>query len=125
MRRAYNHNLSKEINEQLDRRAQIVRRERRFIALAAIIVIAFGILLGTSIKAFASSQNPAEYHKYYTSVRVESGDTLWTIADQYMTGCDMDKQSYIDEVCRLNGLTDGRIHSGDYIVVAYYSTELQ
>ncbi len=125
MRKVYNHNLSKEVNDQLNRRAQVVRRERRIIALAVILVIAFGILLGTSINAFASSKDSLEYHKYYTSIKVESGDTLWTIADHYMTGCDMDKQSYIEEVCQLNGLTDGQIHSGDYLIVAYYSTDLQ
>ena len=125
MGRVFNQNLSKEVNEQLNRRAQIVRRERRILALVVIMVIAIAILLGTGINAFASSKESLEYHKYYTSIQVESGDTLWSIADQYMTGCDMDKQSYIDEVCQLNHLSDGRIHSGDYLIVAYYSTDLQ
>lgn len=121
MGRVYNQNLSKEVNEQLNRRAQIVRRERRILALVAILAI----LLGTGINAFASSNDSAEYHKYYTSIQVENGDTLWSIADQYMTGCDMDKQSYIDEVCQLNHLSDDQIHSGDYLIVAYYSTDMQ
>ena len=125
MGRVYNQNLSKEVNEQLNRRAQIVRRERRILALVVIMVIAIAILLGTGINAFASSKESLEYHKYYTSIQVESGETLWSIADQYMTGCDMDKQSYIDEVCQLNHLSDGRIHSGDSVIVAYYSTDLQ
>ena len=40
MGRVYNQNLSKEVNEQLNRRAQIVRRERRILALVVIMVIA-------------------------------------------------------------------------------------
>ena len=125
MGRVYNQNLSKEVNEQLNRRAQIVRRERRILALVVIMVIAIAILLGTGINAFASSKESLEYHKYYTSIQVESGDTLWSIADQYMTGCDMDKQSYIDGVCQLSHLSDGRIHRGDYLIVADYCTDLQ
>jgi hypothetical protein len=50
---------------------------------------------------------------------------MWELADRYIEGYDIDKQTYIDEMCRLNHLEDGNIHSGDYLVVAYYSYDVQ
>jgi arginyl-tRNA synthetase len=42
-----------------------------------------------------------EVYKYYTSVEVASGDTLWTIADKYMGEGSFDKREYIEEVKQL------------------------
>jgi cell division protein YceG involved in septum cleavage len=122
--RAYNHKLSKEVNAQLSRRARTVHIQKRFIAIAGVLILSIMILLGTSIHAFASSQNEQKpVYKYYTSIQVEKGDTLWTIADEYIAGYPVDKTEYIMEVCELNQLQNDVIHAGEYIVVAQYSTE--
>lgn len=89
-----------------------------------IVIITAIILLGSSIHAFASSKENQPLHKYYTSVRVEAGDTLWKIAEEYKPSADSTK-SYIKEICKLNKIKSDDIHAGDYIVVAYYSTEIK
>lgn len=122
--RSYNNNLSAKVNAQLDKRSRTVHMQRRLIAIIAIIAVSVIILLGTSVNAFAvSGKNQQPVHKYYTSIQISSGDTVWDIADRYIAGYDVDKQAYIDEICELNHLQDGQIHSGDHLVVAYYSTE--
>lgn len=89
------------------------------------IILTFAIiLLGSSIHAFAGSKENQPLHKYYTSVRVESGDTLWNIAEQYKTE-DASTKAYVKELCKLNKICENEIHAGDYIVVAYYSTDLK
>lgn len=122
MSRIYNPNISHELNEILDRREEKVRLQKRMIAVIGILAISLIILLGSSICAFAGSRSAsAPVYKYYTSVRIEQGDTLWTIADTYISDYDIDKKEYLDEVCRMNHLRDGQVHRGDYIVVPYYS----
>ncbi|MCI5857460.1 MAG: LysM peptidoglycan-binding domain-containing protein [Agathobacter sp.] len=124
--RAYNDKLSEKVNSQLAKRERTVRFQKRFIAVAGILIISLVIILGTSIRAFASSHNEKkQIYKYYTSVEVESGDTLWSLADTYIDQYNINKSDYINEVCSLNQLQDGQIHAGQHIIVAYYSTELK
>lgn len=107
------------------RRAARVRYKRKLISWIVMAFIAFGIILFGSIHIFASSTDNRPFNKYYTSVRVQDGDTVWSIADRYIDDASVDKRDYVDEVCKLNNLTDGQIHSGDYIVVSYYSQDVK
>lgn len=124
--RKYNHKISERANQCLRKREAVVRRQRGLLAIAIILVVALGILLGSSINALASSEKDiSSYNKYYVSIRVESGDTLWTIADEYVEGFNLSKSDYIAEVCQINSISEDNIHAGDYIVVPYYSQDLK
>ena len=104
--RKYNHKISEKANESLRKREVAVRRQKGILAIAIIVVVALGILLGTSMNALASSDKDiASYNKYYVSIRVESGDTLWTIADEYVEGFNIEKSEYIEEVCQINAIS--------------------
>ena len=124
--RKYNDKISQRANERLRKREAVVRRQKGLLAIVVILIVAFGILLGTSINALASSEKDiASYNKYYVSIRIESGDTLWTIADEYVEGFNLSKSDYITEVCQINGISEDNIHAGDYIVVPYFSQEIK
>lgn len=125
--RKYNHKVSKRVNESLNKREAVVRRQKRVLAVCIIVIVSLGILLGTGINALASSKaDVASYNKYYKSVRIEAGDTLWTIADEYIADFNIDKEDYIAELCELNQICiEDTIHAGDYLVIAYYSQEVK
>ena len=124
--RKYNHKISAKANESLRKREAVVRKQRGLLAIAIILIISLGILLGTGIRAMASSEkNIASYNKYYVSIRVESGDTLWSIADEYIDGFNLSKNDYITEICQINQISENDIHAGDYIVVPYYSQDFK
>ena len=124
--RKYNDKISAKANESLRKREAVVRRQRSIFAIAIILVVTLGILLGSSINALASSDKDiSSYNKYYVSIRVESGDTLWTIADEYVEGFNITKADYIQEVCQINGISEDNIKAGDHIVVPYYSQEIK
>lgn len=106
------------------RRGQWFYKRPKMTAFFIILIAVLLILLGSSIRTFASSrldsQNGA-MQKYYTSIRIEPGDTLWKIADSYITP-EMSKKEFIREVCQLNHMgKDDILRSGDYIVVVYYT----
>ena len=127
--RTYNYKISERANKSLRslrKRKSVARMQKGILAISVVVLIAFGILLGTSINAFASSQKDiSSYNKYYTSIRIESGDTLWNIADKYIAEFHLSKSDYIAEVCELNGISENNIQAGDYIIVPYFSQEIK
>ena len=121
MKRTYNDKISLKANESLTRRAQKVQMEKRLIVVISIIVVSLGILLGSSISAFASAREKAQLHKYYTNVQLRQGDSLWKLAGEYAS-TDQSEQEFIDEVCEVNGISESNtLQSGQYLVVPYYS----
>lgn len=124
MSRQYNSNISKKANESLAKRAHIVRIEKTIITAIIIIVISLLILLGSSIHAFADSSSTIKMNKYYTSIRVEEGDSLWSIAEENIAGTEVDINDYISEIKSINNISNN-IKTGDYIVVSYFSPELK
>lgn len=88
------------------------------ISVAALVVVCF-LLTGT-IRTQAASTEPS--YKYYTSICIRKGDTLWSIANTYMSDGYHDIHEYIEEVCELNHIEDSEIHYGQYITVPYYVT---
>jgi hypothetical protein len=85
-------------------------------------LIGWGILLVTSYILFfgqSSSVQPAEatnasvtsaMSKNYTYVSVQSGDSLWGIAERYSTGGDI--RDFIQEIVALNNLQDSVVEAG-------------
>lgn len=57
-------------------------------------------------------RHPADHpiYKYYTTVTIEDGDTLWTLADAYMDDQYQNKREFITEVKQLNQIDENRIH---------------
>lgn len=126
MRHVYNEKIFRKANESLNRRAHKVMIQKRVIALAGILLVSLLILLGSSIRTFASSRNHQPLHKYYTSVQIENGDNLWKLADRYMVDGVYDRDDFIKETCDLNHLSDkDQLHAGDYLVIGYYSADNQ
>lgn len=123
MSRNYNPNVSERINKSLNRREAVIKREKKILSIIFILIVSTIILLSSSIHAFAQMNNNKPLNKYYTSIEVSEGDTLWNIADQYIGSSNIDKKEYIEEICELNSLNNGQIHAGNHIVIAYYSNE--
>lgn len=59
--------------------------------------------------------------KYYKSVIIEKGDTLWSIALQNIESDADDVHAYIKEVKKMNGLRDDTITAGMYLIIPCYS----
>lgn len=84
------------------------------------LTITCSILFGT-INAQAAPAEPS--YKYYTSIQVQQGDTLWDIADTYITDEYNDMNEYIREICSINHIDEDAIHAGQYLTIPYYSAE--
>ena len=102
------------------------RRQKKYPALLLLLLI-LGIpgtvLLSTRVQARAEERPKEPTYKYYTSIQVRSGDTLWEIAEKYRTEEYEDIPSYIEEVKEINHLTSSQITDGMYLCIPYYTTE--
>ena len=108
----------------MKKRKQIAKR-RMILLLAALFVITLGsVVFGT---IFSKAKNPSAditQFKYYKSITIEQGDSLWSIAEKYCTDAYEDTREYVDELKELNSLTSDIIHEGQHLLVTYYDTEI-
>lgn len=77
-----------------------------------------------SFKTKAQTETEQIAYKYYKSIVVESGDTIWDYAKEYAHKDYYESyESYIKEVIRINKMQDDSIQSGQYLIIPYYSYE--
>lgn len=80
-------------------------------------------LTGTMLKTRAADKNQSIEYKYYTSICLERGDSLWKLAEEYMGEHYDNQQDYIEEVRELNNLTSEEVQEGQYLTIPYFSEE--
>lgn len=88
--------------------------------LALVITLFFSVRAAATANAGTADSSRT---KYYTSIRIEKGTSLWDIAGDYMTEEYVSQQEYIDEVMQMNHLKSDVIYEGAYLCVPYYSAE--
>ena len=102
--------------KSLRERRKIQRRKlqiRAAAALLSLVAVTFLLIFHfTPQNTQADSEPKAPTYKYYTSIRVSSGDTLWDIAKEYRTEEYSDISSYIAEVREINHLSSNQITDG-------------
>lgn len=134
MRAQKNVTVPKNIYEMTDRELRIYKkrlarqigvRRRCIMILMTICLIFICTVSYHSIKSSANTGNDELNFKYYTSIMVAYGDTLWELADEYIDYNEYkDKEAYIAEVKNINHLdADSDIKAGQYLIVPYYSNE--
>lgn len=104
------------------RRVPLYTQKRMLFVAITVVSILLGIVIGNAIIGSSSSSATTEHTKelYYTSVEIEYGDTLWTIAEAHMSAEYDDIESYIREIKKINGIHNDTIHAGNYLMVPYY-----
>ena len=100
--------------------------ERRKIVFGVGLTLCLIILLTITFGGFLSKakdkKEDVTYYKYYTNIEIQPGDTLWDLADEYLEHY-KSKEAYIQEVSQLNSIRNGKIISGQNLIMPYYSTE--
>lgn len=109
-------------NNRIRRRREL---RRRFLMLMFTLILSAGFsLMFFSFRTKAQGNDEVFQYKYYKSIVIERGDTLWGFADEYGIGNNYEShQEYVDEVIRMNGLSGDSITTGQSIIIPYYSSE--
>lgn len=102
------------------------REVRRIFVLAGIaVVLVLGFALSYhALLSHANTEIENISYKYFTSIQVEPGDTLWSLADKY---ADQEhytsRDQYIAEVMAMNHMSGEELSAGSYLILPYYSPE--
>ncbi|MCR4586202.1 MAG: LysM peptidoglycan-binding domain-containing protein [Lachnospiraceae bacterium] len=104
------------------RRKKILRKMAVYAALSAVLLAAVIFFI---FKSPVQAKEEGEcFFKYYSTVRVEKGDSLWGYAQLYSQGSGKSTEEYIDELCSINHISKhGTLRSGTTLTLPYYSTE--
>ncbi len=123
----YNSESEIRIQKNKIRRQRIVRRQFILLGLTVALVVFLFILMGTSIRTSAQSDDYEPEFKYYKTVTVHSNETLWNIADENFSSDNYDNMnSYMGEICKINSISDpDSIKAGEAIIIPYFSTEFK
>ncbi len=100
---------------------------KAFMTGVLVLVCCFSALFATARPAIAGKKQQEELHKYYMSITVRQGDTLWSIAEDRLNNETAsgykNLRSYIKEIISVNQLKDGNyLLAGQKLIVPYYST---
>lgn len=108
------------------RRKLEVKRNIILILSSVLLILAI-VLFSFSICSEASTLSDHQVnYKYYKSIQIERGDTLWSIAKENMDQAFYANiNDYISEIKQMNALSSNNIQSGNYLIIPYYSTELK
>jgi hypothetical protein len=88
------------------------------------VVIAVILITGICLTGFSRAKNNQNTHeKYFTNITIQSGDTLWTIAQENMTEEYDSIDDYIAEVKDMNHLYSDSITEGHHLVLPHYTRE--
>lgn len=103
------------------RRQREIRNKVLF-AVVTVIIVLTAVLSFQSITSQAQDENAEVTYKYFISYEIEQGDSLWSIAKDYIDYSYYDSvQDYVDEVIDINNLNNDTIVSGQCIVIPYFS----
>ena len=118
-RRIENHNIRKHRKATFSKKKSGLSKAFKTICIILLFVIAFG---GFYTSAHGNrSEEPVNF-KYYKSITVESGDSLWGLAEEYITDDYESIDEYIVVLKDINNLNSDNLKAGDKIIVAYNDT---
>lgn len=95
-------------------------KRRIWIAGAAILLILLVFSIGFITKTVTAERSGSR-SKLVTSVEVQKGDTLWSIASAYISDEYDSIHEYIGEIMDSNGMASDEIHAGNFIIVPYFA----
>lgn len=106
-----------------EKRAAIKRRKLRLVGLIFFVLLLLSVTTIHTAAAAKGEVSVLERDKYYTSIKIDAGATLWDIAEEYMTEEYASVEDYIEEVKEINHMESDMIYTDAYLCIPYYSSE--
>lgn len=113
---------SRQARLEARKRAAFRRRVRLLTTVCTFALFFISIVSANAIIANAGDGFEKEYEKMYTSIVVERGETVWDIANEYVTPGYNTVAEVIEEIRFINSLDEAcTIRSGAVLMVPYYA----
>lgn len=96
---------------------------KKMLVILALMVFMMSCLFGKTLVVASGEERDSGFSRYYTTIRIEEGDSLWTIAETYRKNSGMEIREYLYELKKINGLVSDRIMAGESLTVMYFAKE--
>lgn len=97
--------------------------KKLFVFAIALVILIMIFISPWKIEVKANDSLRINERKYFTNYVVEKDDTLWDIAERYITSEYDSVSSYIKEVMKSNHLEHTEIKQGQMLILPYYADE--
>lgn len=93
------------------------------LVLVCLMIVSFysGLFGDHLLNVHAEEKVIPEQSRYYTSIQISQGETLWDIANRFSEDTSISVQDYMDELKQINGLRCETIHAGQFLTVVYFA----
>ena len=108
-----NTDLKRRNHRRNSKRRSRIANKKRFTSFCVFCVMCVVFLFGALNSATATK------HSDIFVMTVSAGDTLWEIASENNPQ-NMDVRDVIDDIVRLNRMTETNLHAGDKIIIPVY-----
>ena len=94
---------------------------KKYLIALVMIVMIMSCFFGKTLVMANEDEDDAVYNRYYTTIEVEKGDTLWSVAKTYYHHSGMSVREYVYELKLINGMVSDELRAGEMISVEYYA----
>lgn len=106
-------------------RTQQVRKQKNILYAVSIAIVL--LLIVTLCVKLSSNPNRAEASEsgsyIYTSIEVEEGDSLWSIAEDNINNYTGTLSQYVEEIACVNQLSDDTIEAGSTLIIPIFQSQ--
>jgi len=95
----------------------------KLVAITLIMVALFFVVVFLLPERTAAAGNSNGKTYTITSVQIEEGDSLWSLASQYYSEEFSSITNYITEIKRMNGITSDVLYAGNYLLIPHFVAE--
>lgn len=89
-------------------------------AIVLVMVALFLLVLFVLPERTAAAGDSAGVTYSISSIKIEEGDSLWSLATEYYTEEFSSIPNYMEEIKRMNGLSSDMLYAGNYILIPQY-----
>lgn len=93
---------------------------KKYLLVLIVFVMILSCFFGKTLVMASEEDSSSSRDRYYTEIRIEKGDTLWSIAQTYNRNSGMEIREYIRELKEINQMISDDIAAGDYLTVVYF-----
>lgn len=96
---------------------------KQLMALSLVVFLGSPFFGYAIMNTLAGETEGLAVNKYYTSIEIQQGDSLWSVAGTYLENSRMTTSQYVKELKTINGLKEDTIHSGQYLTIMYFAAD--
>ncbi|MCI7794820.1 MAG: LysM peptidoglycan-binding domain-containing protein [Lachnospiraceae bacterium] len=93
---------------------------KKYLLVLIVCVMILSCFFGKTLVMASEEENSSSRERYYTEIRIEKGDTLWSIARTYNKNSGMEIREYIHILKEINRLSSDEIEAGNCLTIVYF-----